>query len=154
MRHLTRIGLTVGTLGLALGCIADITGAPCDTQDTHNTCPLGQVCTAAKLCGPVSGLTGSGGGAGGSGTGGGGSSALAPIGAACATDAQCASDWCYTDNPGGECTSDCLTEADCGAAGTCVDEGDGYSTCYLKCTGVQGCRSGYECSSGGICVPQ
>jgi hypothetical protein len=138
------VAMAVGNCLLVAGCIADIIGAPCETQDT---CPSGQYCTAAKRCAPGDSLTGVGVD--------GGFLVVAPgsIGAPCSADAQCASGWCFTDNPGGECTSECQADAECGPNRWCVDEGDGTSTCYLTCVSATGCRSGYQCSSG-ICVPQ
>lgn len=178
MTSLSRITVTMGAWSLMASCIPDITGAYCLTTDT---CPPDQYCTDDKRCAPGVSLAGSGGGTGGGsggatgggsggatggGSGGatggatGGGSGGASIGAGCTSDDECASRWCYidTDYPGGECTSNCESNADCGSAGVCYDDYDEHehyvgSSCYLKCENNDGCRSNYKCSSG-VCLPR
>lgn len=156
MTPLSRVAVAMGAWSLMASCIPDMTGAPCLTTDT---CPPGQYCTAARFCAPGVGLAGSDGGpgaatGGGSGAATGGGSGTAQIGAGCISDYDCASRWCYIHNPGGECTSLCETDDDCGSAAICDDYDDeGVGSCYLKCGSDDGCRSGYECFWG-ICLPQ
>jgi len=76
------------------------------------------------------------------------------LGASCSSDSQCPSGWCATDNPAGECTADCMTDAECGVTGACLAESDGYGTCYLRCSSNAGCRSRYVCDAAGVCLPQ
>jgi hypothetical protein len=66
--------------------------------------------------------------------------------------------------PGGYCSQSCAIDADCGAAGKCVN-GINIVTinsgiCYRSCDTNSDCRADYECrsfsgSSGGpgVCVP-
>jgi hypothetical protein len=45
--------------------------------------------------------------------------------------------------PGGMCTVDCETQADCPSGSVCVQESGG--TCLLACSSSSDCRDGYGC---------
>jgi hypothetical protein len=45
--------------------------------------------------------------------------------------------------PGGTCTVDCTTQADCPDGTVCVQESGG--TCLLACDSADDCRDGYGC---------
>ncbi len=75
---------------------------------------------------------------------------LAAVGDACAIDADCASDWCGTQElvglPGGYCLAQCAGEQDCDATSHCSN-----GTCLRDCASDGDCRApSYECfdSSG------
>lgn len=84
------------------------------------------------------------------------------VGGSCTGDGQCAEgSRCLVegDFPGGTCTVDCDSQADCPSGSACVQENDG--TCLLSCESASDCRAGYDCeeksrrgASGGafVCI--
>jgi hypothetical protein len=72
-------------------------------------------------------------------------------GDACTADSECISGMCYGGWPGGSCTGDCETDADCAEGGICaaVD-----NTCNHACDTDADCRDGYGCTEANGCVPQ
>jgi hypothetical protein len=87
-----------------------------------------------------------------------------PVGGPCQTGTDCtmgAKPGCFLNNeydatlepmPGGYCTSDCTSDADC-AGGHCQTSS---RYCYAKCRTNADCRAGYRCwfRDGGICYPK
>ena len=73
------------------------------------------------------------------------------LGKACGTTAQCEVGLdCETTFPGGYCTADCASNADCDS-GLCVND-----TCLAECGDEGDCREGYSCVHGGsgrVCAP-
>jgi hypothetical protein len=51
---------------------------------------------------------------------------------------------CIPDVPGGYCTAECATDADCGAGGACVE-----NVCYRECDADADCRPSYACVNAG-----
>jgi hypothetical protein len=91
----------------------------------------------------------------------------APVGAACATAADCAGNYCAPESdgfPGGVCTQvGCdlaAPETSClefGGDGLCIDVGDGVTACIDRCDPARpDCREGYDCTivapGVGVCV--
>jgi hypothetical protein len=74
------------------------------------------------------------------------------LGAECATSSECSTGFCDRTVPGGQCTSECEADADCGG-GSCYQ---GY--CFVSCLSQRQCRSGeFDCFAlpgrdDGICV--
>lgn len=65
------------------------------------------------------------------------------LGKACESAAACDADLiCRTDFPGGYCSADCVSDADC-EAGLCVND-----TCLAACSNDGDCRDGYSCVHG------
>jgi len=58
----------------------------------------------------------------------------------CAGGSTCLVDTMF---PGGTCTVECETQADCPGGTVCVQEGGG--TCLLACDAADDCREGYGC---------
>lgn len=68
------------------------------------------------------------------------------VGGSCTASGGCAGgSSCLTDSmyPGGMCTVDCDTQADCPGGSVCVQESGG--TCLLACRSAGDCRDGYGC---------
>lgn len=68
------------------------------------------------------------------------------VGGPCDTGGGCAGgSACLTASmyPGGMCTVDCETQADCPNGTACVQESGG--TCLLACSSASDCRDGYDC---------
>lgn len=68
------------------------------------------------------------------------------VGGACTPEAGCAGgSSCLLASmyPGGMCTVDCETQADCPNGTRCVQESGG--TCLLACSSASDCRDGYGC---------
>lgn len=64
------------------------------------------------------------------------------VGSACG---ECDGDLvCVADVPGGYCTTQCSTNADCGADGACVE-----NVCYRACGDDTDCRPSYACMNAG-----
>lgn len=61
-------------------------------------------------------------------------------GSGCAGGSSCLEASMY---PGGMCTLDCETQADCPGGTACVQESGG--TCLLACSSAGDCREGYDC---------
>jgi hypothetical protein len=76
--------------------------------------------------------------------------ALHRVGESCASAAECAAPLsiCNTD-PGGQCTADCTTPADCAAIPGAICESQRPGHCYKECTSKADCpRDGYDCIGG------
>ena len=71
------------------------------------------------------------------------------VGGPCARDADCQVGLtCETDDPGGQCTKNCGSGAECGAGNACVlpDPTSTQKQCYLACSSAADCtRAGYGC---------
>ncbi|MBX5484325.1 MAG: S8 family serine peptidase [Myxococcaceae bacterium] len=84
----------------------------------------------------------------------------APVGDACTADADCASQLCATDWPGGYCTQECSNSA-CPGGSVCVAFSTGdfcMEACPAPGGGQSTCRSGYSCveltNGEGACLPE
>lgn len=129
-RFLTAAALLVAAVGL-------VTVAACSGDDAPSPPSHGTASSTSSGSGGSSSSSTSG--TGGSGTGG---ASAVPIGAACASDADCEEGRCMVagvDEPvfgggiaGGYCTLDCTTDADCGASAKCLEGGTG-KTCVERC---------------------
>jgi hypothetical protein len=119
-------------------------------------CVLASTLTLAAAC-STSGTTGTTGTIqrrpdGGSTTGSVGSS----LGYECAADPDCGGGLtCFTNVPGGYCSTNCSTDADCPAGGNCVEPLPGEQICVSSCHLVNDCvRAGYGCDTDcSVCVP-
>lgn len=68
------------------------------------------------------------------------------VGGAC-TDGDCAGgSVCLIDtmHPGGMCSVECTSNADCPSGSACAQEGGGR--CLLACDNADDCRDGYGCN--------
>jgi len=80
------------------------------------------------------------------------------IGRACAADRSCEKgDICINaskqvDMPGGYCSRQCETAADCEQPSVCTDF-LGYAMCMLTCTSDSDCRTGYACEDKFVMSP-
>lgn len=94
-------------------------------------------------------------------------SGAAPLGAACATNADCESGWCWSESgvgaPEGQCKSICdPTSGFCPGDGVCSDwSGPSpgvFGACHDGCTTATDCRAGYMCASNfdgtAVCWPR
>ena len=73
----------------------------------------------------------------------------------CTTSNECDSrglgaPFCFTDWPGGYCSSDCVP--DCPTLGKCSMV-DALPKCIRKCESIADCRAGYACTSGVCKLP-
>ena len=54
-----------------------------------------------------------------------------PLGASCTLNGQCHTGLiCIADDPGGQCTKFCQSDADCGSRNLCDPEGKCYQACH------------------------
>jgi hypothetical protein len=70
------------------------------------------------------------------------------IGVPCMTDSDCGSSpWfvCFTDRPGGYCSKNCLSDADCPTAESICAFDNGTGSCKAKCVQTSDCRKDYLC---------
>jgi len=78
------------------------------------------------------------------------------LGEGCASDADCGGGLtCFTNVPGGYCSSNCDTDANCPAGASCVVPLPGAQICVSSCQSVNDCtRAGYACDTDcSVCVP-
>lgn len=127
-------------------------GASCvDTStDSANCGGCGQACAAGEGC--TAGMCGMGGGGPGM------------TGAMCMMDSDCGMNavgpgFCLLAFPGGSCSFDCMTDADCGGGAACIDPDGMGPLCLQTCDMGTPCRAGLQCymapppSMGGFCAP-
>lgn len=69
------------------------------------------------------------------------------VGGPCREDVDCAAGLrCDKDDPGGECTKACASDAECGPQGACNAEKE----CLQACKAPEDCkRAGYTCITSG-----
>ncbi len=147
---------TAGVCGGGGGCAAPRTmcGASCvDTNidEAHcgrcdNPCPGAESCSAG-MCSMMMMMGGG------------------ETGIACADNAACGMNAlgpgvCIRDFPGGYCSFDCMSDADCGMGGRCIDLGGGRGNiCLKECSAGSPCRSGQRCATAPppnmaeVCIP-
>lgn len=83
------------------------------------------------------------------------------LGDGCASSSACSGGlYCEGALPGGYCTTDCLSDAECPGEGACFrlagGDGEEYSVCLLTCVTSSACRTdeGYACDIDNTCFPQ
>ena len=76
------------------------------------------------------------------------------VGSACTEDAECGTEWCFTDPtfPGAYCSKNCSGDNACPDGATCHQYQAGIKLCMAPCNVTADCRQGYYCGYG-ACVP-
>lgn len=158
----------VDDCGGGAGCFDTISGglcmAPCgsgaDCRAGYECCAQGR---SGGLCLPE-GLDPTCDSLGGGGGGGGGSDGTTPpepgeVGSTCGGDGECVEGddpYCFSQVPGGYCSSDCETRENCGDGNWCLQGGFGQNLCVRGCETDDACNGGQVCCDLGdasVCLP-